>query len=571
MTKQEFIEQIAQAVKKIAPEFGIVVYSPIIAQACLESAYGTSNKAKYNNFFGLKYREGRLTCHSGTFVDGSSEQLPDGSYVPITDQWYSFSSLKEGVRGYFQFTNIARYSNLKGVSDPKKYLELIKEDGYATSQKYVENVYNTLVTNNLTKYDKEEKVMPTVCIDAGHYGKYNRSPAVPEYYESDMNWKLSQLQGKYLNQLGVSVKYTRADKNKDLELYDRGMASKGCDLFISNHSNATTAVKEDIDYVAVYNLVNDTTTNIDEISKKYAEALAPIIAKLMGTKQGYRVLTRQSDNDRNKDGIMNDNYYGVLNGARIANTPGLIIEHSFHTNTAATKWLLNDANLDKMARAEAECIASILLGKKVTLGVSEEPKKEEPKQETKPSTAKTLYYVQSGAFTIQSNAEKRYIELKDKGFDAIIKKSGMYFKVQVGAYSDKNNATSQAAKVKKAGFEAYVTTEGGNAITIDVKPVQPTVPKKTVEELALEVIQGKWGNGQARIDALTKAGYNSKDVQSKVDEMLGKNKPVTKTVEQLAREVWAGKWGNGAERKKKLTEAGYDYDAVQAMVNKLYR
>lgn len=44
-------------------------------------------------------------------------------------------------------------------------------------------------------------------------------------------------------------------------------------------------------------------------------------------------------------------------------------------------------------------------------------------------------------------------------------------------------------------------------------------------------------------------------------------KPEKKTVAQLADEVLAGKWGNGADRKKRLTDAGYDYDAVQDAVN----
>nr|WP_288702133.1 GH25 family lysozyme [uncultured Romboutsia sp.] len=42
-----------------------------------------------------------------------------------------------------------------------------------------------------------------------------------------------------------------------------------------------------------------------------------------------------------------------------------------------------------------------------------------------------------------------------------------------------------------------------------------------------------------------------------------------KTVEELAREVIDGKWGNGEERKIKLTNAGYDYSAVQAKVNEI--
>ena len=46
-----------------------------------------------------------------------------------------------------------------------------------------------------------------------------------------------------------------------------------------------------------------------------------------------------------------------------------------------------------------------------------------------------------------------------------------------------------------------------------------------------------------------------------------KSVPAKKTVEQLADEVLAGKWGNGIERKNRLSAAGYDYNAVQKLVN----
>ena len=45
--------------------------------------------------------------------------------------------------------------------------------------------------------------------------------------------------------------------------------------------------------------------------------------------------------------------------------------------------------------------------------------------------------------------------------------------------------------------------------------------------------------------------------------------PTDKTIDQLAREVISGKWGNGEERKRRLTQSGYDYYAVQKIVNKL--
>ena len=162
MTKQEFIDAIAKAANKYAPKYGIAVISPVIAQACLESAYGTTNKAKHNNFFGLKYRKDRLTCHSGYFKDGSKEQRADGTYYPVVDNWYAFDSLDSGVEGYFQYINVERYSNLKGVTDPYKYLELLRADGYATSLNYVKNVWAVVKSWNLTKYDKVEKEEATV-------------------------------------------------------------------------------------------------------------------------------------------------------------------------------------------------------------------------------------------------------------------------------------------------------------------------------------------------------------------------------------------------------------------------
>ena len=98
---------------------------------------------------------------------------------------------------------------------------------------------------------------------------------------------------------------------------------------------------------------------------------------------------------------------------------------------------------------------------------------------------------------------------------------------------------------------------------------QETV-KKSVEELAKEVIAGKWSTGEARKTALTNAGYDYNAVQAKVNELLSPKK-ATKTVTEIAREVIAGKWGNGATRKEALTKAGYDYNAVQRRVNELLK
>lgn len=102
----------------------------------------------------------------------------------------------------------------------------------------------------------------------------------------------------------------------------------------------------------------------------------------------------------------------------------------------------------------------------------------------------------------------------------------------------------------------------------DYSEKAPQAVKKTVDELAHEVIDGKWGNGDERKKRLTAAGYDYCAVQKRVNEILYKPK---KSVDELACEVIHGDWGNGEERKKRLIAAGYDYSAVQKRVNEILR
>lgn len=183
-----------------------------------------------------------------------------------------------------------------------------------------------------------------ICLDAGHVGsKYNQSPVVKTYYESAMVWALHLKLKAQLEARGFQVVTTRASIDTDLGVYERGMASKGCDVFISLHSNACGT--ESVDYPVVYRAY-DNKNNVDTLALK----LAKKVGELMGTTQAGRTATR-----KNSSG---GEYYGVLRGARAVGTPYyMLIEHSFHTNTKATKWLSKDANLDKLAVAEADILA----------------------------------------------------------------------------------------------------------------------------------------------------------------------------------------------------------------------
>lgn len=98
--------------------------------------------------------------------------------------------------------------------------------------------------------------------------------------------------------------------------------------------------------------------------------------------------------------------------------------------------------------------------------------------------------------------------------------------------------------------------------------VTPPQGGKSLDDVAREVIAGKWGNGVDRTNALSAAGYDAGAVQGRVNQMLGGGGAAPrKSNETIAAEVIAGAWGNGADRQNALAAAGYDYAAIQAIVN----
>lgn len=116
-----------------------------------------------------------------------------------------------------------------------------------------------------------------------------------------------------------------------------------------------------------------------------------------------------------------------------------------------------------------------------------------------------LYRVQTGAFKSKTNADAMLAKVKAKGFDTYMVKVGDLYKIQVGAFKVKANAEAALKKLQAAGFSGFITTEQGAG--------------KSVDELAREVLQGKWGNGAERKKRLEAAGYDYAVVQKKVNQL----------------------------------------------------
>ena len=93
-----------------------------------------------------------------------------------------------------------------------------------------------------------------------------------------------------------------------------------------------------------------------------------------------------------------------------------------------------------------------------------------------------------------------------------VRKSANDAKSQIGAY--KNLESAKALADKNSGYSVFEKDSGKLVYT------PGTGNKKTVTEIAKEVIQGKWGNGEDRKNRLTKAGYDYGQIQRKVNELL---------------------------------------------------
>ena len=165
----------ADAIKKVGALFTAdqkksgILASVSLAQFILESGYGKSELAQNaNNIFGMKCSLSGNTW-SGSSWDGKSkytkktqEQNPDGSMVTITADFRKYPCIKDSIADHSAYLLGAkngsklRYAGLKGCTDYKKAVQIIKDGGYATSLTYVEKLISIIERWNLTQYDAKD-------------------------------------------------------------------------------------------------------------------------------------------------------------------------------------------------------------------------------------------------------------------------------------------------------------------------------------------------------------------------------------------------------------------------------
>lgn len=163
-----------------------------------------------------------------------------------------------------------------------------------------------------------------------------------------------------------------------------------------------------------------------------------------------------------------------------------------------------------------ECCGAYLIGKHES-GQLERDIRAKMGQDIKPQPTGELYRVQVGAFSHRDNAERMQKKLTDAGYDTYLAiTAGGLIRVQVGAFRVKQNAEALLARLQAEGYDdAFITTNPNEgAVPTDTRG------KKSLDEIALEVIRGEWGNGDERTEALESAGYDAEEVQARVNELM---------------------------------------------------
>ena len=227
-----------------------------------------------------------------------------------------------------------------------------------------------------------------VMIDPGHApGNVNRGPT--GYYEYQGMWKLSNYLKEELTKRGVQADLTRTE-SQDPSLSERGKKSKGYDMFISEHSNASNGKARGVEVFYSLQRPGD---------KAHAQVMSKAISTLMNNPD-RGAATREYPN---KPGV---DYYGVIRAAASAGCPHIfLVENGFHDNPQDEAWLKQDSNLKKLAQTQADVICNILGDKS---------------QPQPPSDGETLYRVQVGAFKNKEYADNLANKLKKAGYDVYI-------------------------------------------------------------------------------------------------------------------------------------------------------
>ena len=158
--KRKFIEMVVPFAQNEYRKGRKILPSVCIAQACCESAYGTTEKMKNANaMLGIKVGKGKVhfgtAWHDKAYNTATHECYDGKTYQKINDFFRAYDSVEDCITDYYDILcNCKRYRAAVGENNYIRAITAIRAGGYATSPTYVTTVTNIIKGNDLTKYDQ---------------------------------------------------------------------------------------------------------------------------------------------------------------------------------------------------------------------------------------------------------------------------------------------------------------------------------------------------------------------------------------------------------------------------------
>lgn len=238
LTEEQVIEKIGVLFTADQKNSGILA-SVSLAQFILESGYGKSELAQNaNNVFGMKCSLSGNTWE-GSVWDGTSkyskqtQEYENGQYVTITADFRKYPNVEKSIADHSAYLLGAmngskkRYDGLKGCTDYKKAIQIIKDGGYATSPTYVTNICNIIEKWNLTRFDVTDggevnevwyRVRKTWSDASSQKGAFHSLDNAKKCADENPGYSVFDESGKVIYTVAVSVPYLVRVKVSDLNI-----------------------------------------------------------------------------------------------------------------------------------------------------------------------------------------------------------------------------------------------------------------------------------------------------------------------------------------------------------------
>jgi len=288
----DFIKTVSRKAVEDWKDRRIMLPSVVIAQAILESGFGTSELAvNANALFGIK----KNGWTGKTYVKQATEQRPDGScYTVENTEWRAYDSWDESIvdhNTYIATRKIGgelRYETIIGNTSYKTVCELLRICGYSTSLTYPQKLTDIIEKYDLTQYDKGGASM-RINVHAGHNPDGKKACGAIGYIkESTEARKVKDEVVAMLRSLGHTVFDCTVDNgNNKTDVLHKIVAkcnANKVDLDVSIHFNALVKRGRDGKTTGTEVLVYSAKSK----AKTYATATASAIAGLGYTNRGVK-------------------------------------------------------------------------------------------------------------------------------------------------------------------------------------------------------------------------------------------------------------------------------------------